>query len=96
MRREPILANESYRWRSFQDHLILIETNQRRLIGRVSLFNSITYDVLLCPDIGVYYRLSAGHAFDPIAERMFKLTAVPKQIAMPSRERVPLNFKDHE
>lgn len=96
MRREPILANESYRWRSFQGHLILIETNQRRLIGRVSLFNSITYDVLLCPDIEVYYRLSAGHAFDPIAERMFKLTAVPKQIAMPSRERVPLNFKDHE
>jgi hypothetical protein len=96
MRREPILADESYRWRSFQGHLILVETNQRMLIGRVSLFNSITYEVLLCPDIGLYHRLSAGHAFDPITERMTKLTAVPKRITVSSHERVPLKFKDHE
>jgi hypothetical protein len=64
------------------------------LIGRVSLFNSITYEVLLCPDIGLYHNLSAGHAFDPIAEQMFKLTAIPKQIAVSSRKRLPFKLSD--
>ena len=96
MRKQSILADESYSWRSFSGHLILFETNQRKLISRVSLFNSITYEVLLCSDLGFYYSLSSGHAFDPIANRVFKLTSIPQQIAVSSRGRLPSGFKEHK
>lgn len=96
MQRQPILADESYGWRSFRGHLILIETSERKLIGRVSLFNSITYEVLLCSDIGIYYSLATAHAFDPIAQQIVKLNAIPKQIILPSLGKFTLGLRDQK
>lgn len=80
---QPILADESRRWKGFRGHLVFFETSGRSLVAKVSLFNSITYQVLLSHDLGIYYSLSAGHAFDPIRREVYKLTSIPKRILVP-------------
>lgn len=76
--RKPILSDESHHWRSFHGHLVLFETQERGLLCRVSLFNSITYEIILCPDLGLYYSLSSGHAFDPFDHVVFPLISTKR------------------
>ena len=85
----PILRDETYHWRSFQGHLVAYQTEGRSLRGKVSLYNSITYEVMLCPDLGLYYPLKSGHAFDPVEERVATLTGLPLEILRPA---TPMNF----
>ena len=64
----PILADETYSYRAFDGHLVLYHTENRSLRGQVSLYNSLTYEVMLCADLVLHYRMNSGHAFD-LAER---------------------------
>lgn len=62
---DPILADEGRNWRRFNGHLFVFERNGDRLISQISLFNGITYRVLLSRNIGpLVYSLGSGHAFD--------------------------------
>ncbi len=73
----PILAQETKYWRAFEGHLVAYQTEGRSLRGKISLYNSITYDVMLCADLGLYYRLNNGHAFDPIEHLITRLRNLP-------------------
>lgn len=88
----PILANETYTWRAFDGHLVAYQGEGRRLIGKVSLYNSITYEVLLCSDLGLYYPIKKGHAFDPAERRATTITSMPFQVLQPSEAIHLLSF----
>ena len=88
----PILANETYTWRAFDGHLVAYQREDRRLVGKVSLYNSITYEVLLCSDLGLYFPISNGHAFDPTEQRVVTITNVPFQVLQPSEAVRLLSF----
>jgi hypothetical protein len=88
----PILANETYTWRAFEGHLVVYQREDRRLIGKVSLYNSITYEVLLCSDLGLYYAIKKGHAFDPAERRVTSLSNMPFQVLQPSEAIRLLSF----
>jgi hypothetical protein len=62
---KPILRHEDYHWRAFEGHLVLFERAGYGLHGKVSLFNSLTYEIILCKDLGLLYRMYSGHALDP-------------------------------
>ena len=69
----PILLDDSPRWRQTNGHLITFgwSKNNRGILVQLSLFNSITYHVSLCPHFsGLWHPLSAGHHFD-IESRTF-------------------------
>jgi hypothetical protein len=80
---QPILANESRKWKCFSGHLVLFETSGRCLVAKVSLFNSITYQIVLSHDLEFYYSLSIGHSFDPVRHEVHKLTSIPNRIIVP-------------
>jgi hypothetical protein len=80
----PILAQETNHWRAFEGHLVAYQTEGKSLRGKVSLYNSITYDVMLCADLGLYYRLNNGHAFDPIDHQVTQLRNLPFQVLRPA------------
>jgi len=86
---QAILTDETYHWRTFEGHLVAYQTEDRNLRGKVSLYNSITYEVMLCPDLGLYYPLKSGHAFDPVEERIATLTGLPLEILRPA---APMSF----
>jgi hypothetical protein len=71
-------------WRAFEGHLVAYQTEGRSLRGKVSLYNSITYDVMLCADLGLYYRLNNGHAFDPIDHQVIRLRNLPFHVLQPA------------
>ncbi len=64
----PILNDETYAYPAFDGHLVLYHTENRSLRGLVSLYNSLTYEVMLCGDLLLHYQMNSGHAFD-LAER---------------------------
>jgi len=76
----PILADETPRLKKTDVHLVMFERQGRGLLGRVSLFNSITYDVILCPDLGLIYSIKSGHAFDPSNKQVHKLRGISSRI----------------
>jgi hypothetical protein len=78
--RQPILADETPRVKTTDMHLVIFERQGRGLLGRVSLFNSITYDVILCPDLGLIYSIKSGHAFDLSKKQVHKLTGISPRI----------------
>jgi len=80
--RQPILADETPRLKRHGMHFVLFETQGRTLRGRVSLFNSFTYDVLLCPDLGLIYSIKSGHGFDPVSKSVHKLTGISRRFRM--------------
>lgn len=72
----PILFDDSPSWRQTTGHLITLgwSRNNRGLLVQVSLFNSITYHALLCPDLsGLWHPLSSGHHFDIESRTISKL-----------------------
>jgi hypothetical protein len=75
--RRPILADETYSYRAFDGHLVLYHTENRSLRGMVSLYNSLTYEVMLCADLALHYRMNSGHAFDIAAQRVIPLVNSP-------------------
>lgn len=66
--RKPILFDDSPRSRQTNGHLITVDWNAARtgLLAQVSLFNTITYRVVLCPYYsGIWHDgLRTGHHFD--------------------------------
>jgi hypothetical protein len=78
--RRPILAEDSPRLRTNEMHLVLFERKGFALHGRVSLFNSFTYDVMLCADLGLYYPIKSGHAFDPIRKNVHRLVGISRAL----------------
>lgn len=88
----PILTNETYQWRAFEGHLVAYQCEDRTLRGKVSLYNSITYEVMLCGDLGLFYTLKNGHAFDPVARRVITLGNLPFQVLRPSEATRLLSF----
>jgi hypothetical protein len=88
----PILANETYTWRAFDGHLVAYQRKGRRLIGKVSLYNSITYEVMLCSDLGLFYSIKKGHAFDPAERRVTTIASIPFQVLQPAEATRFLSF----
>jgi hypothetical protein len=80
--RRPILADETSRVKTNGMHLVIFERQGRGLLGRVSLFNSFTYDVILCPDLGLIYSIKSGHAFDPVNKQVQKLTGTSRRLRL--------------
>jgi len=78
--RRPILAGDSPHLRSIEMHLVLFERRGYALQGRVSLFNSFTYDVMLCPNLGLIYPMKCGHAFDPIRKDVYELMGISRSL----------------
>lgn len=78
LQKQPILSGDAPRWKSNAFHLVLFETQGRTLRGRVSLFNSLTYEVLLCSDLHLYYSLKSGHAFDPVRRDVYSLVGISR------------------
>jgi len=73
---QPILYDDSPRWRQTKGHLITFgwSRNNRGILVQVSLFNNITYHVSLCPHFsGLWHPLSAGHHFDIESRTVSKL-----------------------
>lgn len=79
---QPILAHETSRLKTNEMHLVIFEREGRALRGRVSLFNSFTYDVMLCPDLGLLYSIKSGHAFDPINKQVHKLAGISRRLRL--------------
>lgn len=69
----PMLVHDTPWLRTNEMHLVIFERHGLGLRGRVSLFNSFTYDVMLCPDLRLVYPIKSGHAFDPANETVHKL-----------------------
>lgn len=80
--RQPILAYDTPRFRMTGMHLIIFERQGRGLRGRVSLFNSFTYDVMLCPNLGLIYSIKSGHAFDAENGKVYKLTGISRRLRL--------------
>lgn len=78
--KQPILANETSRYKTNEMHMVLFERQGYGLRGRVSLFNSFTYDVMLCPNLGLIYSIKSGHAFDPIRKDVYKLSGISRSL----------------
>ncbi|OQW37741.1 MAG: hypothetical protein A4E20_17530 [Nitrospira sp. SG-bin2] len=88
----PILAHETYHWRAFEGHLVAYQDEGRTLRGKVSLYNSITYEVMLCGDLGLYYTMKQGHAFDPIQKTIITLGNLPFKVLTPTDATRFLSF----
>lgn len=75
----PILSDDSPRWRQTNGHLITFgwSGDGRGIQGQVSLFNSITYKALFCPNfLGLWCPLGSGHHFDIQTRTISKLGRV--------------------
>jgi len=72
-----MLRSETGDKKYFEGHLVAYQTIGRRLMGKVSLYNEITYDVILCSDTGLLYSLRSGHAFDPFNNSSGSLSNSP-------------------
>ena len=88
----PIIVSETYTWRAFDGHLVAYQREDRRLMGKVSLYNSITYEVMLCSNLGLYYSIKKGHAFDPAERRATTIASMPFQVLQPSEAIRLLSF----
>jgi HNH endonuclease len=88
----PILAHETSHWRAFEGHLVAYQDEGRMLRGKVSLYNSITYEVMLCGDLGLYYTMKKGHAFDPVQGTVSTIASLPFQVLLPAEAVNLLSF----
>jgi hypothetical protein len=65
---DSILFGDSRRWRQTIGHLVTLDWNRKGdgIVAQVSLFNTITYRVLLCPFYSGIWdsSLRSGHHFD--------------------------------
>ncbi len=67
LRNEPILGNETRRYRMTEGHLAVVEWHDgtSAIRARVSPFNAMTYEISLCRSFaGVWRPIESGHVFD--------------------------------
>ena len=83
--KQPILADETPQLKKHEMHLVQFERQDYGLRGRVSLFNSFTYDVMLCPDLGLIYPIKSGHAFDPVGRNVYRLVGISSSLRIRTR-----------
>ncbi len=83
--KQPILADETLRLKTHDKHMVLFERQGYGLRGRVSLFNSLTYDVMLCQNLGLIYSIKSSHAFDPIGNDVYKLVGISRSLRTRTR-----------
>jgi hypothetical protein len=88
----PIIPHETADWRGFEGHLVAYQAEARTLRGKVSLYNSITYEVMLCGDLGLFYTMKKGHAFDPVQGTVSTIESLPLQVLRPSEAVNLLSF----
>lgn len=85
---KPILFDDSRRYRQTNGHLITFDWNygQTGFLAQVSLFNSITYHVVICPRYsGVWHdAIRTGHHFD-LEDRTITPLAAASLVASPWR-----------
>lgn len=71
-----ILATDYANWRQTGGHLLVLEAinGWRTLIGKISLFNTITYEIVLCRNLsGIVRPINSGHVFDVEAKTIEEL-----------------------
>jgi hypothetical protein len=64
---QPILLGDTLMKKQTRGHLIVVQWDRTksRIVGRVSLFNEITYQVVLCSRYAdVWREVASGHVFD--------------------------------
>lgn len=62
---EPILYDESKKFKHFDGHMFTFNREGDQLISRISLFNDLSYTVVLAKKLGsIWYPLKSGHAFN--------------------------------
>lgn len=75
--RKPILGDDpELGERQTNGHLVCVGWGGQKtsIVGSVSLFNELTYDVLLCRNFtGVWREIAVGHLFDPFAHTITPL-----------------------
>jgi len=74
---EPILATDIPHFKSTDGHLILVnwgDTYNLSIIGKISLFNRLTYRITLCNFFkGIIRNIASGHHFNIHSKRISKL-----------------------
>lgn len=81
---KPFLNHETFRFRSFEGHLLGFQRENNRLRGKISLFNTILYEVMLCEELSpIHYSLKSGHGFDPLEKKVLKMSDIPNEILRP-------------
>lgn len=64
--------------RATQGHLIIVGWNGSKIVSKVSLFNTLTFGILLCQNFkGVWRPIKSGHHFDIERKEVTKLVALP-------------------
>lgn len=74
----PILANDSRTLRQTEGHLITVNwtADKRRIVGRLSLFNRVTYRITLARYFsGLWRPIRSGHHFDLETRKIGELSA---------------------
>ena len=90
----PILSDESATRRYADCHLIAMMLQDHGVVVRVSLFNDIVYDVIICkPPSAIVLNLDAGHRFDLQAKRVDAL--VHSRLLHPPPRRAPSQRRAH-
>lgn len=90
IRQDPILADDTRRWRQTDGHLVTVQWDGglTGIFAQVSLFNAWTYVVKLAPRFGgIFRKVASGHLFSVRGRRVSPLTGVglimPVQAALP-------------
>ena len=66
-----------------EGHLITIGWLSNRVVGKLSLFNSVTYGIKFCSSFsGVWIPLNAGHHFETKTKKVTKLMSFPKNMLL--------------
>lgn len=64
-------------------HLIIIGWNGNRVVGKLSLFNSLTYKIEFCNNFsGVWIPINSGHHFEIKTKKITKLISLSKHMLL--------------
>jgi hypothetical protein len=90
--KQPVLASDSQHWRQTDGHLIALDVANaaRQVRAKVSLFNALTYDILLCPRRSnpLLWPTDFGHHFnlrDKIVSELTTSRTLLENIIIPSQ-----------
>jgi len=85
--KSPILHYEKrFGMQETEGHIITLDWNAPKtaIISRITLFNEIVYQAILCRDFrGLYREISTGHHFDIESKKITRLLALPKRFSVP-------------
>lgn len=64
-----------------QGHLIIVGWRGRKVVSKVSLFNTLTFGIRLCPDFkGIWRPIKSGHHFDVERKEVTRLVSLSKAL----------------